>query len=84
METKQMPKNSKNIRKGDRVYVIAGNEKKKIGIVQSRDGDKVVIQGLNVRKKHIKKTQDNPKGRIIDIEMPIHISNVKLCVEGDQ
>ena len=77
------PTQSKKIRKGDRVVAIAGNNKGQIGTVQSRKGDKVVVQGLNVRKKHIKKSQEAPKGRIIEIERPIHVSNLKVCVEGD-
>ena len=83
METKIKPSQSKKIRKGDRVVAIAGNSKGLTGLVQSRDGDKVIVQGLNVRKKHIKRTQDAPKGRIVEIEAPIHVSNLKVCVEGD-
>lgn len=74
---------SKKIRKGDRVVAIAGNNRGQMGTVQSRNGDRVVVQGLNLRKKHIKKTQAAPKGRIVEIEKPIHISNLKVCVEGD-
>lgn len=81
MENK--PTQSKKIRSGDRVIAIAGNSKGLIGTVQSLKGEKVVVQGLNIRKKHIKKSQDAPKGRIVDIERPIHISNLKVCVEGD-
>lgn len=72
---------TKKIRKGDKVVAIAGNNRGLVGIVQSRDGDKVIVTGLNVRKKHIKKTQDAPKGRIVEIERPIHASNLKVCVE---
>ena len=81
MENK--PTQSKKIRKGDRVVAIAGNNKGLIGTVQSRNGEKVTVQGLNVRKKHVKKSQEAPKGRIIEIEKPIHISNLRVCVEGD-
>lgn len=77
------PSQSKKIRKGDRVVAIAGNSRGQIGTVQSLDGDRVVVQGLNVRKKHVKKSQEAPKGRILEIEKPIHISNLKVCVEGD-
>ncbi len=75
------PSQSKKIRKGDRVVAIAGNARGQIGIVQSCLDDRVVVQGLNLRKKHVKKTQDAPKGRIVEIEKPIHISNVKVYVE---
>lgn len=79
MEKIQRP--SKKIRKGDRVIAIAGNSKGQIGTVLSCKGSKIVVQGLNVRKKHVKRTQDVPTGRIIDIEMPIHVSNLKICVD---
>lgn len=81
MESKSNP--SKKIRKGDRVVAIAGNNKGLIGTVQSCDGEKITVQGLNMRKKHIKRSQDVPKGRIIEIERPIHVSNLMVCAEGD-
>ena len=71
------------IRTGDTVEVIAGNDRGQIGVVQSLQGERVVVQGINVRKKHIKRTQEAPKGRIVEIERPVHISNVKLIVEGE-
>ncbi len=81
MENK--PSGSKKIRKGDTVVAISGNNRGQIGTVQSRKGDKVIVQGLNVRKKHVKRSQDAPKGRIVEIERPIHVSNLKVCVEGE-
>lgn len=78
----KQPSQIKKIRKGDTIVVIAGNERGRTGTVQSRKGEKVIVQGLNVRKKHIKPSQAAPKGRIIEMEMPIHISNVKLYVDG--
>lgn len=77
------PVGTKKVRKGDKVLVLAGNNRGQTGTVLSCRGDKVVIQGLNMRKKHIKRTQEAPKGRIVEIEKPIHVSNVKVCVEGD-
>lgn len=70
---------SKWIRKGDKVLVIAGNDKGKTGEVLARTADRILIQGINVRKKHMKRTQESQGGRIIDMEVPIHISNVCLC-----
>jgi large subunit ribosomal protein L24 len=70
---------SKWIRKGDRVVVIAGNEKGKTGEVLSRSEERVLIQGVNIRKKHLKRTQETQGPRIIDMEVPLHISNVALC-----
>lgn len=72
---------SKKIRTGDRVMAISGNNRGLIGTVLSKNGDCVVVQGLNMRKKHIKRSQEAPKGRIIDRERPIHVSNLKVCVE---
>ncbi|MGB7977617.1 MAG: 50S ribosomal protein L24 [Chlamydiales bacterium] len=69
---------SKWIRKGERVLVIAGNDRGKTGEVLSRSEDRVLIQGVNVRKKHLKRTQQTG-GRIVEMEAPIHVSNVALC-----
>lgn len=81
MEKIQSP--SKKIRKGDLVVAIAGNHRGQKGTVLACRGERIVVQGLNVRKKHLKRTEDAPKGRIIEMEAPIHVSNLKLCVEGD-
>lgn len=73
-------KKVKGIRKGDTVIVIAGNSRGKTGTVLSHSGDKVIVQGLNVRKKHVKATQQNQRGGIVEREMPIHVSNVKFYI----
>jgi len=70
------------LRKGDEVTVIAGNDKGRKGNVLSFKGDRVVVEGVNVRKKHMKPTQQNQKGQIIDIECGIHISNVNPSIDG--
>lgn len=80
---KEQPKASKKIRKGDKVIAISGNDRGQAGTVLRVMGDKVVVQGLNVRKRHMRK-QGNQPGRIMELEKPIHISNVKLCVKDDQ
>jgi large subunit ribosomal protein L24 len=69
------------LRKGDQVVVITGNDKGKQGKILRVSGERVVVEGINQRKKHMKRTQENQQGRIIDIECPIHHSNVKLMVE---
>lgn len=69
---------SKKIRKGDKVVAIAGNYRGMSGTVLSCDKDKVIVQGINVRKRHMKGSGDK-KGEIIQRESPIHISNVKVC-----
>lgn len=70
---------SRWIKKDDRVVVIAGNEKGKMGTVLAHKDDRVVIQGLNIRKKHVKRQQKTASPEIVEKEMPIHISNVCLC-----
>lgn len=68
------------IKKGDKVIVISGFYKGKTGIVQRAypSLNKVVVEGINVRKKHRKPTQQNPEGSIIDVYAPIDASNVAL------
>lgn len=75
---------SKWIRKGDRVLVTSGNDKGKAGEVLSRTDDRIVVQGVNIRKKHMRRTQEMQGGRIIEMEVPIHVSNVKLCNKDNQ
>jgi large subunit ribosomal protein L24 len=75
---------SKWIRKGDRVLVVAGNDKGKAGEVLSRTEDRVIVQGVNIRKKHMKRTQEMQGGRIVEMEMPIHVSNVAICNKDNQ
>jgi len=70
---------SKWIKKGDKVVVIAGNEKGKTGEVLKRKEDRVVIQGVNIRKKHVKRRTRTATSEIMEIETPLHISNVSLC-----
>ena len=70
---------SKWIKKGDKVVVIAGNEKGKTGEVILRKEDRVVIQGVNIRKKHAKRQQKAPGAEILEMEMPLNISKVALC-----
>lgn len=69
-----------NIRKNDTVFVRAGQDKGKTGRVLFVDHDKgrVIVEGVNIRKRHQRPTQKNPKGGIVTIEQPIHISNVAL------
>lgn len=69
-----------NIKKGDKVIVIAGNDKGKTGIVQAvyPKLDRVVVEGVNVRKKHKKPSQSTPEGSIQEIYAPIHVSNVQV------
>ena len=68
-----------HVKKGDTVLVLSGADKGKTGRVLRvvPDKDRVVIEGVNMIKKHSRPTQRNPKGGIVEKEAPIHISNVK-------
>ena len=68
------------IHKGDRVRVIRGNHRDSEGTVLRvvPGKDRLVVEGVNMRKRHERPTQDNPEGGIITFEAPIHISNVML------
>lgn len=72
---------AKKIRKDDTVYVISGNARGQTGKVLRMMGDRVVIQGVNLRKRHVKPTRES-KGGIVSIERSIHVSNVRLSVDG--
>ncbi|VFR83637.1 LSU ribosomal protein L24p (L26e) [plant metagenome] len=68
------------IRKGDEVVVLAGRDKKRRGTVLARiDADHVLVEGINVVKKHVRPNpmQNNPGG-IVEKTLPIHISNVAI------
>jgi len=72
------------IKKGDTIQVISGNEVGKSGRVIKvfRLKNKVVVEGLNMVKKHARPTQENPQGGIMEKEAPIHISNIMLVSGG--
>lgn len=69
---------ARHIRKDDEVIVTAGSDKGTRGrVVQVLTGeDRVIVEGVNVRRKHVKPTQSNPQGGVVSVSMPIHISNV--------
>jgi large subunit ribosomal protein L24 len=73
---------SKKIRAGDKVLVTAGNSKGQSGKVLQCAGNKVLVQGINICKKHVKRSQQNPKGGVVEMERPIDISNVAPCDEA--
>ena len=71
-----------NIKKGDSIVVIAGNDK---DLTKPRtvrkvlvDSSKVIVEGVNIKTKHTKPSAQNTQGGIIKIEAPIHVSNVML------
>ena len=67
-----------HIKKGDLVEIIAGDHKGATGRVLRviLDKHRVVVQGHNIAKKHVKPSRKNPQGGRINVEQPIHISNV--------
>ncbi|MBR1575040.1 MAG: 50S ribosomal protein L24 [Bacteroidales bacterium] len=69
-----------HIKKGDTVYVNAGNDKGKTGKVLSvnPDKDRAIVEGVNLVKKHTKPNSKQPQGGIIEQEAGIHISNLQL------
>lgn len=76
------------IKKGDNVIVIAGKDRGKQAKVLRvfRDSDKVLVEGVNVRKKHQRPRREGEKGQMIDMPHPLHLSNVLLycasCGQG--
>lgn len=68
------------VRRGDRVKVIRGNHRGQEGRVLrvEREKERVVVEGVNLRKRHRKPSAVDPEGGIISFEAPIHVSNVML------
>ncbi|MFN4173864.1 MAG: 50S ribosomal protein L24 [Parachlamydiaceae bacterium] len=76
-----MSNRTNKIRKDDTVFIMSGNSRGQSGKVIRIMGDRVVVQGANMRKRHVKPTRDQ-KGGIVSMERSIHVSNVKLSVDG--
>ena len=68
-----------HIKKGDSVVILSGDDKGKTGKVTKAfpATGKIVVDGLNVVKKHIKPRQQGQKGQLIEVAMPMHASKVK-------
>jgi large subunit ribosomal protein L24 len=73
----------KKIRIGDNVKIILGKDKGQTGKVKSLFHKKntVIIDGINQKIKHVKSTQKDQVGKIVQFDAPLHISNVMLCDE---
>ncbi|CAD2072497.1 50S ribosomal protein L24 [Phocicoccus pinnipedialis] len=67
-----------HVKSGDKVIVISGKDKGKTGTILKAipSKNRVVVEGVNIVKKHQKPTQDNPDGGILETEAAIHVSNV--------
>jgi len=67
-----------HVKKGDKVMVITGKDKGKTGVILAAfpKKDRVLVEGVNIVKKHTKPNQENPQGGIVSQEAAIHVSNV--------
>ncbi len=74
-----------HVKRNDEVTVISGSHKGKSGRVLQviRGNARVIVEGVNVRKKALRPTQENPKGGFEEKESPIHISNLKVTKAAD-
>src|ERR1700747_679379 len=75
-----MNRNKCHVKKGDQVEVIPGNFRGSSGRILAvfPGKQRVLVEGVRIIKKHLRKSQDNPSGKIAEREGPIHISNVRL------
>ncbi|MDV6377363.1 50S ribosomal protein L24 [Sporosarcina sp. GW1-11] len=69
-----------HVKKGDKVMVISGKDKGKTGVILTAypKKDRVLVEGINIVKKHTKPNQENPQGGIVSQEAAIHVSNVMV------
>ena len=74
------------VKVGDNVRVITGSNKGKEGKVLKvlKSENRVIVDGVNIVKKHVKPNRDNESGGILETEAPIHISNVKLVAKKEK
>ncbi len=75
-----------HVKKGDNVEVISGNFRGSSGKILEvlPRKQRVLIEGVRIIKRHMRKSQDNPEGKIAEREGPIHISNVRLLERGEK
>ena len=69
-----------HVRKGDQVTVLSGNHRGKTGRVLQviPEKDQIIIEGVRLIKKHVRKSQERPQGGIEEREGPLHVSSVKI------
>lgn len=75
---------TKHIKVDDEVVVLSGEYKGVKGKVLRKIKDKVVVQGVNVRKKHVKPSESHPQGGLIELERPIRGCKVAIVAEGER
>ena len=71
----------KKLKTGDKVVVVSGSNKGKEGKITKILDSKVIVEGVNIVKKHLKPGRTNETGGILETENPIHVSNVKVVTE---
>ncbi len=84
-QTRKSPRKM-HVKKGDTIQVIAGRDKGKVGEIVAAlpQAGKVVVQGVNVKTKHVKPQQEGESGQIVTFEAPIDSSNVMLYSTKEQ
>lgn len=67
-----------HVKKGDKVKVLSGKDCGKQGVVLEAypKAERILVEGVNMIQKHAKPSQENPQGGILNLEAPIHVSNV--------
>jgi large subunit ribosomal protein L24 len=72
------------IRKDDNVIVVSGKDKGKTGKVTAAfpKEDRIIVAGVNMRTKHQKSRRQDQKGKVVEIEAPLNVSNVMLVIDG--
>ncbi|TVQ05986.1 MAG: 50S ribosomal protein L24 [Leptolyngbya sp. DLM2.Bin27] len=85
-KAKQPLRHKVHVKKGDTVQVIAGRDRGKVGEVLSVNPktSQVIVQGVNIRTKHLKPQQEGESGQIVTQEGPVHSSNVMLYSEKEK
>lgn len=75
---------ARHVRKGDTVQVTSGKDRGRQGKILRMilEDDRVVVEGVNIRTKHTRRSEANPQGGVVRREMPIHISNVSPVAGG--
>jgi len=75
-----------HVKKGDNVEVISGNFRGSSGKILQvlPKKQRVLIEGVRIIKRHLRKSQDNPQGKIAEREGPVHISNVRLIEKQEK
>lgn len=76
----------KHVKTGDTVIINTGDYKGRTGVVLKviPKNNKVIVQGINTKTKHLKPSKVSPQGGVITKEMPIHISNVNPVIDGNK